>query len=405
LEDLHTSALIDLDGLYATEAIKYELEGVEERYAALRRAYFNHPLRHHLSIVTEKVPAGSSRKGVDDGWDVSEVKLNLTTFEAIPRTQLLDVLNALHLRENLTTWESSSPMAVRLSRPQHYPTFEALHEVLSARELYITNLPAEVRHVHLLPLLSSNVAVKCDSTEEWHQHPWYLGRSDLPPNPLTATESPVQAYDKLPSEERPEQQQHPSAPEPGLSTLMLHIDAMSRQAFLREFPLTTAWLRRFKRRRGMPYKVFEFVGMSTAGHSTPHNLMPMLTGHHHYGEEEFRKEFNIFRRMKLHHGKNVYLATTNGACQHLQRYVSGHKISDLSGNCSGFGGPSGFVDDDTFSPMCHVNYGPWTDNFVGPYSIRQRCIGRDYVHDHVLQHTLTAIRRHLAANRTRSSVG
>ena len=181
-----------------------------------------------------------------------------------------------------------------------------------------------------------------------------------------------------------------TAKPPPTNVLLVVIDAESRPRFVRDLPQTTAWLRDESRASSASHW-FEMRGLTTTGHSTAMNLPPMLCGVPRVNGDHDLPEIgknSIFSLLKLKHGSSAFNSIVCGGCLNTLRVYLGafqHQSFDKT-IADGFGSPSGPVDDDLFSPFCHSEYGPFFGNFQGPYSIVPRCIGKDYVHQHVFQY-------------------
>ncbi|KAF8275522.1 hypothetical protein TcBrA4_0137590 [Trypanosoma cruzi] len=185
---------------------------------------------------------------------------------------------------------------------------------------------------------------------------------------------------------------------PPASVLVLVLDAVSRQEVRRSLPKFSNWLRNFRNNESKKHIFVEAQGATTLAHSTVGNLLPLFTGNiagmmKHRNHEIM--ESNLFRLAKKKYGSRLVTSYTIGDCLDVMFSLFGEET-----NSAGFGEPYGNdLDYHTFGPFCHIQYSALEGNFQGANSILKRCIGQQYVHEYVLNYTISLLGRRLRRRR------
>ncbi|EKF26897.1 hypothetical protein MOQ_009397 [Trypanosoma cruzi marinkellei] len=185
---------------------------------------------------------------------------------------------------------------------------------------------------------------------------------------------------------------------PPASVLVLVLDAVSRQEVLRSLPKFSNWLRNFRNNESKKHVFVEAQGATTLAHSTIGNLLPLFTGNIEglmkHREHEIM-ESSLFRLAKKKYGSRLITSYTMGDCLDVMLSLFGERR-----HSAGFGEPYGNdLDYHTFGPFCHIQYSALEGNFQGANSILRRCIGQHYVHEYVLNYTVSLLRRRLRRRR------
>ena len=220
-----------------------------------------------------------------------------------------------------------------------------------------------------IPIISTAMSVVCDGVEEYHVHP----------------------MDAAPRKERAREGDEPPA-----NVLMLMIDATSRLEVSRSLPLTQHWLKRMRTELGRSHVIEEAIGLTTIGHSTNFNFAPATTGAVRYGyrPDDGTREGNLFGRLKAQYGENIAVSFLSGVCANVRYFNLGGPDEDTDGFTK-----SG-IDREIMGPMCHSEYSSMSGNFVGPYSMVKRCIGQQFVHEHMLDLLTATVRQDRKLNRS-----
>ena len=451
LEEIEANGLHDLRGVGAVH--DHEMEGTPEVWARYRRLKYN--ANHtHAELLKWQALAGTGATG-DDKSGVGSVWYDLEKFPVVQMDQvrhMAKVLEAPSAGQGDEKDPTLSPHIGKWMKPQRYPTTAARQEALASLSRYLDRY-AKARPGHglrALPLLGSFVTVHCSQFDfEVHSHPWHLvfsggDGSNKKNSGLEATPAPAPQRLERDAAQTTESAPNKSKSRRVVSVLLLLFDGIGRQGFRREFPLTSDWLiqraiqtsathgqgtrHREKTKQQQPALQrdgeegeaetwVEFPGMTTIGPATYTNMNPMLHGWDTARDPEAHRTTDliktmIFNQAKAYSGGDIATGLYTGQCIHIQ--ASAQEVhqtdefftkdtkapgDDPALPSGGFGQKNAFIDDDNWGSMCHGDYGPYHDFLHGPYSLQKRCLGKRYVHQVILNHTLTTMRRHLSRNK------
>lgn len=194
-------------------------------------------------------------------------------------------------------------------------------------------------------------------------------------------------------------------PSPPHNVLVLMFDAVSRPEVLRSLPNFVSWTRDFKARSTtVGFRVVEGQGHTTFGFSTGGNFAPSLAGTSAFVEGGDRETYpnvsffekSLFSLAKRKFGNKLQTSLSMGYCHNVL-----HGVFGVANASTGNGGsPLYGLDRYFYGPMCRKQYSAQESNVRGPYSIRQRCLGRQHVHEVLLSYTKSLLTHHLSAQET-----
>ncbi|KAJ5071416.1 hypothetical protein M0811_10259 [Anaeramoeba ignava] len=152
---------------------------------------------------------------------------------------------------------------------------------------------------------------------------------------------------------------------------VLMIDCISRCHIRRKMPKLLETLKKIDEESD--FSVFEFFRYFSVGRNTRFNLLPMFTGTNDMEAIPGKLFWNDFIE-----DKGYITSWIPGECEFMLKFFWGANVSTTN------------LDHVVIPAFCHPDYEPgYHTNFIGPHSLRRRCIGSklvsSYVFDYVEQ--------------------
>jgi len=159
--------------------------------------------------------------------------------------------------------------------------------------------------------------------------------------------------------------------------LIIYIDAVSRRHFFRKLPKSVEWLNKYYRQRDSNYTTYQFLKYHSVGYFTVINNIPSFFGKWwmqpggHFYTKYFKEKGSITGQTISFCGKESFEIPKDEKIYRKRKYEDyDHEMVSLS---------------------CDPNYSQ-VDNpftlFLGPYSVKRRCLHGKDVHDYTFEYTL-----------------